>query len=57
MGYKVKVMSRTGDKVRYYGTGLFGKGKAYKTKQGAEKRAKELARLFKRPTEVVRSNN
>ena len=55
MGYKIKI--DFGYRVAYYGTGLFGKGKAYKTKKGAEKRAAELAKMHKRPTEIVRSNS
>jgi len=55
MGYKVRI--NFGYRIKDYGTGELGKGKAYKTKKGAEKRAAELAKIHRRPTKVIRSNN
>ena len=50
MGYKVKVQepkpSRGARLTRLYGTGREGKGEAYTTRLGAEKRAKELRREY-----------
>ena len=54
MGYKVKV--KFGKRTRLYGQGLFGKGKAYKTRRGAEKRAKELSELHRRKATVIYSH-
>jgi len=54
MGYKIRM--KFGDRVRLYGQGWNGKGKAYKTKEGAEKRAKELSKLHKRSAKVVPSS-
>ncbi len=65
MGYKVKVQEpkpvlKRGQKrrglrlSRTYGTGKEGKGEAYVTKLGAEKRAKELRRIFPtKSTEIL----
>jgi len=48
MAYKVRVKETTGRSPlkRDYGTGAEGQGKAYRTKDGAEKRAKKLRREF-----------
>ena len=50
MGYKVKVQAekpKRGPRLtRVYGTGREGKGEAYITRLGAEKRAKALRREF-----------
>jgi len=56
MGYKVRIKS--GKRVREYGTGEFGKGKAYKTRKGAEKRAERLSFLFpKHPNKIIHTNS
>ena len=47
MGFKVKVVFKKGNRTRYYGTGELGKGKPYKTMQGAQKRLDYLKNLFK----------
>ena len=50
MGYKVKAQEpkpRTGGRLtRLYGTGEEGRGGAYATRLGAERRAKELRREY-----------
>lgn len=46
---RIKFPNRTKD----YGTGDFGKGKPYKTRKGAEKKARWLSKVHDRKTKII----
>jgi len=51
MGFKVRI--KFGKRIHDYGTGVFGKGKPYKTRRGAEKRAEFLSKVLHKKTKVI----
>jgi len=51
MGYKVRIKSEK--RIRDYGTGEFGKGKPYKTRRNAEKRAEFLSKVLHKKTKII----
>ena len=51
MGYKIRF--RFGKRIRDYGTGDYGKGKSYKTRWGAERRAEFLSKVFHKKAKII----